>query len=600
MVRKALSVAEKPSVAKELAAILSNGTASSNNGVSRFNRVFEFKCTLDGGPCQMSMTSVLGHLMEMDFEEQYRKWHSCAPADLFDAPVRMATREDNGCVDVRRNLEHAVRGCTELILWLDCDREGEAIGFEVMDACLAVVPRLRVRRARFSALIPRDIHYALANLVQPDSNQSEAVLARSEIDLRLGAAFTRLQTTALQNKFEGLDSLLSYGPCQFPTMWFVAQRADRIDAFTPEQFWQIQLAHERIAEDGEALTVQFSWARNRLFDRLATIVLYEMCVNRGTASITGVTAKPTTKRRPCPLATVEFQRLASSRLHISSDISMEIAEKLYQEGYLSYPRTETDTFKQGFDLQNLIRAQLADSRWSAYAQRLLDGDFQWPTPGGKDDNAHPPIHPCKPGANLQGDQAKIYELVTRRFLACCSQDARGHETGARREVWREESCARPRDVPALVGDAHGCACKRLQPCRLTLCTPSPTRFSTARPSSVVRAEMAGEEFSATGLMVIERNYLEIYTFDRWIARKIPTFYVGEHFEPTRLQMSEGSTSPPSYLSESDLIHLMETHGIGTDATSTRCDSPGYLGSPGRSLSVGSAGRGSVGRGGPRL
>ena len=224
----------------------------------------------------MVVTSVIGHLMEMEFHEQYKNWRGCDPGALFDAPISMATRDDNGAADVRRNLERAVRGCNELILWLDCDREGEAIGFEVIEACRAVNTRLRVRRARFSALIPRDIHHALANLVQPDERQSEAVRARQEIDLRLGAAFTRLQTLTLQGKFDGLESVLSYGPCQFPTMWFVAQRAERIAAFRQETFWRIELAHARRADDGEELTVTFRWARHRLFDRLATLVLFEM------------------------------------------------------------------------------------------------------------------------------------------------------------------------------------------------------------------------------------------------------------------------------------------------------------------------------------
>ena len=72
---------------------------------------------------------------------------------------------------------------------------------------------------------------------------------------------------------------------------------------------------------------------------------------------------------------------------------MDIAEKLYQRGYLSYPRTETDKFKEGFDLRTLIQAQTADGRWGGFAQRLLDGYFQWPRDGGHDDAAHPPIHP---------------------------------------------------------------------------------------------------------------------------------------------------------------------------------------------------------------
>lgn len=255
--RRVLNVAEKPSVAKELAGILGQGRASSRRGAATYNPIWEFDGTLDNAPCHMLITSVLGHLMEMEFEEQYRKWHGCDIGALFDAPINMMTRKDEGGSSnnegVRRNLEQTVRGCTELILWLDCDREGEAIGFEVLDVCRAVQPRLRVRRARFSALIPRDIHHALQTLVQPDQHQSDAVLARSEIDLRLGAAFTRLQTLALQNKFDGLadDGPLSYGPCQFPTMWFVARQADRIAAFSPENFWQIDAGHERTADDGE-------------------------------------------------------------------------------------------------------------------------------------------------------------------------------------------------------------------------------------------------------------------------------------------------------------------------------------------------------------
>ena len=58
----------------------------------------------------------------------------------------------------------------------------------------------------------------------------------------------------------------------------------------------------------------------------------------------------------------------SQRLRISSDKTMELAETLYQRGYLSYPRTETDKFKEGTDLNGLIRAQLADGRWSGFAQ----------------------------------------------------------------------------------------------------------------------------------------------------------------------------------------------------------------------------------------
>ena len=311
MARKVLHVAEKPSVAKELANILSRNAAAggryaTHTGPSVYNKIFEFQGVLDGGAATMLITSVTGHLMETDFDERFRKWNSCDPVELFEAPIIAKVPDDKA--DLRRNLEQAARQCQELVLWLDCDREGEAIGFEVIEVCLAVNRRLRVRRARFSALIPRDIEHALANLVAPYERQAHAVQARSEIDLRLGAAFTRMQTLALQNRFEGINGTLSYGPCQFPTMWFVAQRAERIAAFVPEDFWHLELSHTKTDEAGQEQCARFSWSRSRLYDRLSCLVIYEMCVERRVATVASVVAKEARRYRPTPLATVEMQR----------------------------------------------------------------------------------------------------------------------------------------------------------------------------------------------------------------------------------------------------------------------------------------------------
>ena len=82
-----------------------------------------------------------------------------------------------------------------LMLWLDCDREGEAIAFDVIDLIKAVRPNIIVKRAHFSALTKQDINLACTKkLSDPDKNLADAVFARQEIDLRIGASFTRLQS----------------------------------------------------------------------------------------------------------------------------------------------------------------------------------------------------------------------------------------------------------------------------------------------------------------------------------------------------------------------------------------------------------------------
>lgn len=83
---------------------------------------------------------------------------------------------------------------------------------------------------------------------------------------------------------------------------------------------------------------------------------------------------------------------------------MKTAEELYQQGFISYPRTETDSFQQDLaqQLQQSVTDQAADPRWGAYAQGLANGGFQWPRAGGNDDKAHPPIYPLKVGASGGG------------------------------------------------------------------------------------------------------------------------------------------------------------------------------------------------------
>ena len=85
---RVLNVAEKPSVAKAVAEILSRRSMQSRAGRSQYNRIFEFNYAINGRACHMLVTSVTGHLMELEFDDRFRRWHSCDPAELFHAPVR--------------------------------------------------------------------------------------------------------------------------------------------------------------------------------------------------------------------------------------------------------------------------------------------------------------------------------------------------------------------------------------------------------------------------------------------------------------------------------------------------------------------------------
>lgn len=89
-----------------------------------------------------------------------------------------------------------VRGCQGLVIWTDCDREGENIGFEIIEVCRAIKPGIPVYRAKFSEITAVAVKRALANLVPPDELQSAAVDVRSELDLRIGRIFLDILNTA--------------------------------------------------------------------------------------------------------------------------------------------------------------------------------------------------------------------------------------------------------------------------------------------------------------------------------------------------------------------------------------------------------------------
>ncbi|KAH8423294.1 DNA topoisomerase 3 [Aspergillus melleus] len=510
-VPRVLCVAEKPAIARAVAQHLSGGafqTLHVRGSQYVKNYVFEFNFGNPWGTCAVTMTSVLGHLTSLDFQRQYRGWLSCPPGALFEAPVHEGVDSDKTAI--ADNIQEQAKYCQALFIWTDCDREGEHIGSEVRKQAKEGNNRIVVKRARFSNTERAHVLSAARALIELDDLQANAVAARIELDLRIGAAFTRLQTLQLKPISDTLaETIISYGSCQFPTLGFVVDRYLRVKNFKPESFWGIKVIHVR-----DKMKVNFLWRRVHLFDRAAVTVMLERCLMAKKAKVTKVNQKPTSKWRPLPLTTVDLQMMGSRYLRIDSQTIMKVAEALYTKGFISYPRTETDQFDKGIDLKKLVEKQLPDNNWGQYARGLLDGGFRTPRSGRHNDKAHPPIHPIcwvSPSA-LSANEKKVYEFVVRRFLACCSEDAKGQ-------------------------------------------------------TSEVEIQYGDEFFHAKGLIVLERNYLDVYVYDKWeSSQQLPDFRMGEVFEPSEAKIFDGKTTPPNYLTEPELIGLMDANGIGTDAT----------------------------------
>ena len=541
---KVLCVAEKNSIAKAVSNILSGGQLTISNSTYKYVKNYEF--TFNGfpftgnGSCEVTMTSVAGHLTGLDFDNARYGWGKCNPEELFDAGVTNSKNKDQQ--QIAQNIRNVAKNMDYLIIWTDCDREGEYIGWEIFEEARKSNSRINdntLYRAIFSHLERNHVLQAARNPNRLDKRAVQAVGTRIELDLRTGVSFTRLLTDTMARKVQasmgpparqGAKSerpVISYGPCQFPTLGFVVDRFERIRNFKKEEFWNIQLT---VKTEGQAnqseITTIFQWERGHLFDRLAVLTFYEMCLELAgnKAKVVDARSKPTTKWRPLPLTTVELQKNCSRYLRMNAKQSLAAAEKLYQKGFISYPRTETDTFPQAMNLKSLVQNQSQNNQnpWSNYARNLLDegnsnntNKYRFPRSGSHDDKAHPPIHPVialGPGANVDASERRVYEYVVRHFLACCSEDARGHTT-------------------------------------------------------TVRLDWNGEIFSASGLVILERNWLDVYPWMKWEnSKEMPNLEMNQEVTIFKAEMKSGFTSPPKPMTESELIMLMDANGIGTDAT----------------------------------
>ncbi|KAH9643715.1 hypothetical protein HF086_001825 [Spodoptera exigua] len=401
--KTALMVAEKPSLAQNVANILSNGKCSTTKASNNACNIHEWHGTFKNEQVRFKMTSVCGHVMSLDFTGKYNNWDKVDPVELFSCPTEK--KEAMPRLRIPALLAQESKSCDYLILWLDCDKEGENICFEVMSCVQAymkgdVCSPLVTYRAKFSAITDKDIKAAMLNLGRPNENESRSVDARQELDLRIGCAFTRFQTKYFQGRYGDLDaSLISYGPCQTPTLGFCVQRHDEIQTFKPETYWVLRVT----ASTSEGRELPLEWKRVRSFEKDIANMFLAGIKEIKEAVVVNIQAKEKVKPRPVALNTVELMRVASAGLGMGPHHAMQICK-----------------FSRG-----TLRQQQNSNKWGAEVRAIIANGINRPKKG-HDAGDHPPITPMRPAveSDLEGDAWRIYDYVTRHFIATLSRDCK--------------------------------------------------------------------------------------------------------------------------------------------------------------------------------
>lgn len=414
-------VAEKPSIAKSISEALGSNL-NIRKGVSKICSVYEYSGTFFGDPCTFVVTSVCGHIFSADFPKQYNNWKSVEPIELYDIDTVKVENNTKGG-SIIKHLQHEANSCSYLVLWLDCDREGENICFEVIDVVkshLKKVQHQQIYRAKFSSLTTVDIRQAFKTLGVPNKDEALSVDARQILDLKVGVTFTRFQTIYFQGKYGNLDSaLISYGPCQTPTLGFCVKRHDEILGFKPEPYYTVVLV------SNTQPPVHFRHVKGHIKHQPTAQGIYNKLqeFKNSSAIVTSVEKSKRKVKKPLGLNTVQLLKLASTQLGISPQSAMSIAEHLYLSGLITYPRTESTAYAKSFDLHSVVNTVSNHEDYREICQDLLAGGFKKPHKG-VDNGDHPPITPCSGMVkNLGKMDFLVYDLITRYFLATVSKDA---------------------------------------------------------------------------------------------------------------------------------------------------------------------------------
>ena len=420
-----LCICEKPSVAKQLAMKLtkSGKYRVQKNEMAPMCKIFHLHCYFPPARAvaSVAITSVLGHLLETTFDGEDKG----NPGRLYRTPVRKNLIPEIQKLGIDEHLRRCASEAEYIFLWLDCDREGENICQEILDivrrapSCFAKEDE-RVYRAKFSSLAGQALRNAWAKPGRPDHRQAVAVDVRQELDLKIGCSFTRFFTrnviSELHSSIRNEVRVMSYGPCQTPTLYFVVQRQMERDAFIPRDFYCVTAR----AAFSESVNVDLTWPRGNVNSKASAKKYAARARKEKAYTVASVRKRTRREKPPNGLNTVALLQAASRRLGLGPNEIMKCCEKLYIEGCISYPRTESTAY-DCVDLA-LLSKFVASGQWRQSAMGVLDWASLGGMPrGGQNEGDHPPITPVSfPPKSIRGKFLQIYKLIVNHWLASLS------------------------------------------------------------------------------------------------------------------------------------------------------------------------------------
>lgn len=396
----------------------------------------------------------------------------------------------------------------------DPDREGEAIAWHILDILRAkkLLAGKKVYRVAFHEITKKAVMAAIENPREIDQNLVDAYLVRRALDYLIGFGISPLLWRRNLGK--------SAGRVQSVAVKLVVDREREIEAFKPTEYWSLDATCDVRGAEFNAQLSQYSGKKIEKMTIANRAQMDEILRGIGTpvinASVIGTEKKKISRRAAAPFTTSTLQQEAARKLYFSSKRTMSAAQKLYEQGMITYMRT---------DATNLSADAVAEIR--AFIGREYGDKFVPKSPNvyiTKSKNAQEaheairPTHFDNAVHNLTGDEAKLYELIWKRTIACQMTNA---------------------------------------------------EFDSV--SADIETDSGAAVFHAVGTTRTFDGFMRVYTETRDDAdaaddAKLPPLNVGDRVVINNLDPQQHFTQPPARYTEASLVKKLEELGIGRPST----------------------------------
>lgn len=494
-----LIIAEKPDAARRIAEALADKKPKK---VEKFGVVY-YVFTINGK--KHICVPAVGHLFVLSPIKEKKGWYY--PIFSYEWVPTFTKKKSVWTKKYYQSIQELAKNASEFISAADLDTEGEVLLYNILRFLCNVKD---AKRMKFSTLTKDELREAYNNL-SPHLMFSmlEAGLTRHELDWLWGINLTRALTLALKNHAQKGFAILSTGRVQGPTLAMLLKRELEIRKFVPKPFWQLNLICEI---NGKKLIA--SHEKDRFWKREEVEKILAKCKGKD-AIVKKITKRKYKQKPPYPFNTTDLQAESYSQFKFSPQQTLNIAESLYQKGYISYPRSASQKIPARINYKKLIKALSKLKPYRKFAESLLKKEVLKPNEGKKTDPAHfAVIATWEPPdlKKLTAQQRKIYDLIARRTLAAFGDEAK-------------------------------------------------------RESMKVILEINKNKFILTGKRTIEPGWTKIYSpYLKFEEQILPELKIGQKIKVIKIDLISKETQPPGRYSQGSIIKEMEKRGLGTRAT----------------------------------